>query len=393
MSSASVVVRPSVVRRFLVIAVGTVVGLDILRIVLRFGFHVSSPMTIINVSWEGNLPTGFSTMLLAASALLLAVIAHVKIRQRDPYRWHWSVMALCFTIMSLDYTAGFHEMLNGLLENYSLFKGRLPTRWVAMPFVGGVGITSCGLSAGRRAAAVGSSGRLPSAIRRRRRQQHRLCQPAMLGRVGLTGDADAFILAEELGPYALDPAFDLETFTRAIHGRRRDTKSVLMDQALIAGIGNIYADEILFQARLHPKTPAASLDEGQRAELFRQIKAVLGTAIERGAGAEQLLERLPDHYLLPHRDKVGKCPRCGTSIATLKSGGRTSYFCPRCQPAPRLNPRRRSSITVHGAWQIDATGSLSSSASTRRATRAATCKRIRPPHRHHEASGHGRNLP
>ncbi len=79
MSSASVVVRPSVVRRFLAIAVGTVVGLDILRIVLRFGFHVSSPMTIINVSWEGNLPTWFSTMLLAANALLLAVIAHVKI--------------------------------------------------------------------------------------------------------------------------------------------------------------------------------------------------------------------------------------------------------------------------------------------------------------------------
>ena len=125
------------------IAVGTVVGLDILRIVLRFGFHVSSPMTIINVSWEGNLPTWFSTMLLAASALLLAVIAHVKIRQRDPYRWHWSVMALGFTMMSLDETAGFHEMLNGLLENYSLFKGRLAYPWVgaAMPFVGGVGIT------------------------------------------------------------------------------------------------------------------------------------------------------------------------------------------------------------------------------------------------------------
>ena len=76
----------------------------------------------------------------------------------------------------------------------------------------------------------------------------------MLGRVGLADDAEEFIEAEELGPDALDPAFDLQAFDRAIAGRRRDVKSVLMDQTLIAGIGNIYADEILFQARLHPKT-------------------------------------------------------------------------------------------------------------------------------------------
>jgi formamidopyrimidine-DNA glycosylase len=156
----------------------------------------------------------------------------------------------------------------------------------------------------------------------------------MLGRVGLADDAEKFIRAEELGPDALDPAFDLEAFDRAIQGRRRDVKAVLMDQTLIAGTGNIYADEILFQARLHPKTPVTTLDGRQRAELFAQIRAVLQTAIEWGAGAEQFLERLPEDYLLPHRDKDGKCPRCGGAIATLKSGGRTSYFCPRCQPEP-----------------------------------------------------------
>jgi formamidopyrimidine-DNA glycosylase len=156
----------------------------------------------------------------------------------------------------------------------------------------------------------------------------------MLGRVGLADDADEFIAAEGLGPDALDPAFDLAAFTRAIEGRRRDVKSVLMDQALIAGVGNIYADEILFQARLHPNTPVASLDERQRTALFRQSKQVLQTAIACGAGAEQFLERLPDDYLLPHREKGGKCPRCGSPIATLKAAGRTSYYCPRCQPAP-----------------------------------------------------------
>jgi formamidopyrimidine-DNA glycosylase len=156
----------------------------------------------------------------------------------------------------------------------------------------------------------------------------------MLGRVGLADDADAFIEGEELGPDALDPTFDLAAFARAIEGRRRDVKSVLMDQALIAGIGNIYADEILFQARLHPQKPVTSLDEGQRTELFRLIRQVLQKAIECGAGAEQFLERLPDDYLLPHRDKGGRCPRCGGPIATLKAAGRTSYYCPRCQPAP-----------------------------------------------------------
>jgi formamidopyrimidine-DNA glycosylase len=156
----------------------------------------------------------------------------------------------------------------------------------------------------------------------------------MLGRVGLADDAYAFIREEELGPDALDPAFDLAAFEKAIEGRRRDVKSVLMDQALIAGIGNIYADEILFQARLHPHTPLASLNERQRSELFRQIRQVLETAIASGAGAEQSVERLPDDYLLPHRDKEGKCPRCGGPVATLKAAGRTSYYCPRCQPAP-----------------------------------------------------------
>jgi formamidopyrimidine-DNA glycosylase len=154
----------------------------------------------------------------------------------------------------------------------------------------------------------------------------------MLGRVGLADDAEEFIRAEELGPDALDPAFDLAAFDRAIAGRRRDVKSVLMDQTLVAGIGNIYADEILFQARLHPRTPVGALGERQRTALFEQIKAVLTTAIECGAGAEQFLERLPEDYLLPQRDKSGKCPRCGAGIAALKSGGRTSYYCPRCQP-------------------------------------------------------------
>ena len=156
----------------------------------------------------------------------------------------------------------------------------------------------------------------------------------MLGRVGLAEDFDAFIRDEGLGPDALDPAFDLAALERAIDGRRRDVKSLLMDQSVIAGIGNIYADEILFQARLHPKLPVQELDKDQRKRLFRAIKEVLQTAIDCGAGAEQCLERLPSGYLLPARAKGGRCPRCGGEIQSFKHQGRTTYFCPRCQPAP-----------------------------------------------------------
>lgn len=155
----------------------------------------------------------------------------------------------------------------------------------------------------------------------------------MLGRVGLADDADRFIEAEGLGPDALDPAFDREALAGALDSRR-DVKSVLMDQALIAGIGNIYADEILFQARLHPKTPAQNLEQAQRKALLGKIRKVLETAIERGAGAEQFLQHLPKSYLLPQRHEGGVCPRCGHALATLKAAGRTSYLCPRCQPEP-----------------------------------------------------------
>ena len=109
----------------------------------------------------------------------------------------------------------------------------------------------------------------------------------MLGRVGLADDAEKFIEAEELGPDALDPAFDLQAFDRAIAGRRRDVKSVLMDQTLIAGIGNIYADEILFQARLHPQDTGhlARRSATRRAVRADQGGAADGHRVRRGRRA------------------------------------------------------------------------------------------------------------
>jgi formamidopyrimidine-DNA glycosylase len=154
----------------------------------------------------------------------------------------------------------------------------------------------------------------------------------LLGRIGLAADDAAFIAAQGLGPDALDPLFDHAAFEQSLAGRKRDVKSLLMDQEVVAGIGNSYSDEILFQARLNPRTRCDRLDVGARQQLFGRLKSVLKTAIASGAGAERLVDRLPSSFLTPHREKGGRCPRCGGEIASAKFSGRTAYYCPRCQP-------------------------------------------------------------
>ena len=154
----------------------------------------------------------------------------------------------------------------------------------------------------------------------------------MLGRVGLTDDAEAFFREQGLGADALDSAFDRGAFVRLLSDLRRGAKSALMDQGVISGIGNIYSDEILFQARLHPDARLDALDNTTLARLYRAMRRVLQVAIKRGAGSEEFLDRLPRGYLLPRRGKGGRCPRCNAPLATHKSGGRTGWFCPHCQP-------------------------------------------------------------
>lgn len=153
----------------------------------------------------------------------------------------------------------------------------------------------------------------------------------MIGRVGLVEEAADFIADEKLGPDALEPGFDLESFTAAVAGRKRDVKSVLMDQQIIAGIGNIYSDEILFQAKINPAERIDKLAAKELERLYTDMRKVLATAIERGAGSEQFVERMPEGSLLPERHKGGHCPRCRSPLKVFKIGGRTAYCCPHCQ--------------------------------------------------------------
>ena len=153
----------------------------------------------------------------------------------------------------------------------------------------------------------------------------------MIGRVGLARDAADFIAAEELGPDALDRRFDFDAFKTAVLGIKRDMKSVLMDQQIIAGIGNIYSDEILFQAGINPAERMDDLAPSQLKRLFLKMREVLKTAIIRGAGSEQFVERMPKGSLLPERNKGGHCPHCRSLLKVFKVGGRTAYCCPQCQ--------------------------------------------------------------
>jgi formamidopyrimidine-DNA glycosylase len=150
-----------------------------------------------------------------------------------------------------------------------------------------------------------------------------------LGQVALVDAIDEFVETKELGPDALDPDFDLPAFREVVAGRRAMVKSLLMDQGTIAGIGNVYADEILFQAGIHPRTKVNALDDARREELFHVMKDVLETAIEHQAQPD----RLPDSFLLPHRHEGGTCPRCGTELARVKVSSRSAYYCPNRQPA------------------------------------------------------------
>ena len=148
-----------------------------------------------------------------------------------------------------------------------------------------------------------------------------------LGEVELIEDVEQFVEGKELGPDALDPSFDLAAFKEALSRRRAMVKSALMNQRILAGIGNVYSDEILFQVGVHPKTRVNQLDEETLAEIFDAMNRVLRTALDCQADPDQF----PDSCIIPHRHGDGKCPKCGGELKRVKVSGRSAYYCPSCQ--------------------------------------------------------------
>ncbi len=148
-----------------------------------------------------------------------------------------------------------------------------------------------------------------------------------LGRFGIIPDITGFVATKGLGPDALSKELDLHTLQQRLKKTSGTIKGALTNQGLIAGIGNIYSDEILFQARIHPKNRANKLDREAMRLIFRKIGEVLQTAIDREADPAHM----PATYLLPHRQKGGVCPVCGTKLKQLRISGRATFYCSNCQ--------------------------------------------------------------
>ncbi|UGS37090.1 bifunctional DNA-formamidopyrimidine glycosylase/DNA-(apurinic or apyrimidinic site) lyase [Capillimicrobium parvum] len=175
------------------------------------------------------------------------------------------------------------------------------------------------------------------------------CDPRRFGtgELALGGDAlDAFFAAR-VGVEPLGPEFTTDAMCAAARGRRAPIKAVLLDQRRIAGVGNIYADEALFRAQIHPLRPAGTVRRPQLDALRGAIVEVLNAGI--GAGGATIddfrhadgVEGAFQNEFLVHRRRGEPCPRCGTEIVKFVAAGRGTYACEHCQRPPRGVRRHR----------------------------------------------------
>jgi len=216
----------------------------------------------------------------------------------------------------------------------------------------------------------------------------------------LTTEVGGTAVFAAFGPEPLDPDFGLRDFRRRLRRRKRRLKPLLLDQAFLAGIGNIYADEALWMARLHPLRTAGTLRPPDERRLFEAIRTILGEAIERRGSSI-------DDYTAPDGDgsmqerlqvyqRTGEpCPRCGRPIKRIVIGARSTHLCTWCQRLPAGD--RKGAATIlrgitggsrrpGGRWtEIAAEGALgltpyeagraASRARTERTKRAAATRR------------------
>jgi formamidopyrimidine-DNA glycosylase len=143
-----------------------------------------------------------------------------------------------------------------------------------------------------------------------------------LGRVDLAASPDEYARRHGLGPDAL--SVGREEFVAAFAGSRAKIKGALLDQGRVAGVGNIYADEILFQAGMDPRTPVSELPDDRLRDLWRIMRRVLRTSVRHHADFDEL----PAGYLIPHRSAGAVCPGGDGRVEKITVVGRPTYLCP-----------------------------------------------------------------
>lgn len=152
--------------------------------------------------------------------------------------------------------------------------------------------------------------------------------PRKFGELAWTADPAAFMTGRGYGPDAMDPTLTAGSFAALLSGRRTTIKSALLDQSIVAGVGNLYADEILYQMHLPPRTRVVDLTRRRILSMHAVMRRVLTYSI----GMETDFARFGPEYLLSVRQDSRVCPRCGSPLDRTRVAGRGTWYCPRCQP-------------------------------------------------------------
>lgn len=157
----------------------------------------------------------------------------------------------------------------------------------------------------------------------------------VLGELRLVSDWENMKFVKDLGPEPFD--MSAKDFQLALAGKKTKIKPLLLDQKFISGVGNLYAAEALFRAKIHPEQNANKLTAGESRRLFLAIKHVLTSAIRHhGSSVDQYVQLTgrPGDFVRFHKvyDRAGKpCFVCGANVKRISLGGRGTYFCPKCQ--------------------------------------------------------------
>jgi formamidopyrimidine-DNA glycosylase len=182
----------------------------------------------------------------------------------------------------------------------------------------------------------------------------RFCDPRRFGtgELALGTPALTEFLDARLGVEPLGPRFTAAALAAQLRGRRAPVKAVLLDQRRVAGVGNIYADEALFRARIHPLRPAGTLRRAQAQALRDAVVGALQAGLAAGGATIDDFRHADgvyggfQHEFLVHRREGEACPECGTTIVKFVAAGRGTYACESCQKPPRGGSeaaRRRAS--------------------------------------------------
>jgi formamidopyrimidine-DNA glycosylase len=172
--------------------------------------------------------------------------------------------------------------------------------------------------------------------------------PRRFGEAFLLDDSQLEARFAKLGIEPFSPEFTAKALGEMAAGRKAPLKSFLLDQSGVAGVGNIYADEALFRAELHPLSPAGSMKPEHLEALRDGVVAALEAGIDAGGSSiddyrDSRGEKgsMQDEFLV-HTREGEECLRCGSTIVRIVVGGRSTYFCPSCQVKLRRRPRRRA---------------------------------------------------